>query len=89
MKKINYVILALSLLLCCFDLKAEDGSRLWLRAEKNAQQVQPQVKLKGKKDATLQIARDEILQYWKGKKVLLCVTKDGKTSDGFDIFDDE
>ena len=74
MKKINYVILALSLLLCCFDLKAEDGSRLWLRAEKNAQQVQPQVKLKGKKDATLQIARDEILQYWKGKKVLLCVT---------------
>ena len=88
MKKINYVILALSLLLCCFDLKAEDGSRLWLRAEKNAQQVQPQVKLKGKKDATLQIARDEILQYWKGKKVLLCVTKDGKTSDGFDIFDD-
>ena len=88
MKKSNYVILALSLLLCCFDLKAEDGSRLWLRAEKNAQQVQPQVKLKGKKDATLQIARDEILQYWKGKKVLLCVTKDGKTSDGFDIFDD-
>ncbi|MBO7103266.1 MAG: hypothetical protein J6W02_06250, partial [Bacteroidaceae bacterium] len=88
MKKINYVILALSLLLCCFDLKAEDGSRLWLRAEKNAQQVQPQVKLKGKKDATLQIARDEILQYWKGKKVLLHVTKEGKTSDGFDIFDD-
>ena len=88
MMKRKYAVLALTLLLCCFEVKAEDGSRLWLRTEKNAQQEQPKVKMSGKKDATLRLACDEIQQYWKGKSVVLTVKKSGKTRDGFDIFDD-
>ena len=88
MMKRKYAVLALILFVCCFEAKAEDGSRLWLRTEKNAQQEQPKVKMSGKKDATLRLAYDEIQQYWKGKSVVLTVKKSGKTRDGFDIFDD-
>ena len=88
MMKRKYAVLALILLLCYFEAKAEDGSRLWLRTEKNAQQEQPKVKMSGKKDATLRLACYEIQQYWKGKSVVLTVKKSGKTHDGFDIFDD-
>ena len=63
MMKRKYAVLALILLLCCFEAKAEDGSRLWLRTEKNAQQEQPKVKMSGKKDVPhRRFSKDEKLK---------------------------
>ena len=86
--KSKYTILAIVLFLCCCHAKAEDGSRLWLRTPANAQKEQPKVKTIGKKDPTLRLAATEMQHYWKGKNIVLAVVKNGKTHDGFDIFDD-
>ena len=86
--KSKYTILAITLFLCCCHAKAEDGSRLWLRTPANAQKEQPKVKTIGKKDPTLRLATTEMQHYWKGKNIVLAVVKNGKTHDGFDIFDD-
>ena len=50
--------------------KAEDGSKLWLRAEKNVK-AKNVVTFKGKSDATTKIAVKELLDYWHGKRVAL------------------
>lgn len=64
--------LLLSIVMLAFvsTTKAEDGSQLWLRAEKNVK-VKNVVTLKGKKDATTKIAVKELLDYWHGQRVEL------------------
>lgn len=64
--------LLLSIVMLAFvsTTKAEDGSQLWLRSEKNVK-VKNVVTLKGKKDATTKIAVKELLDYWHGQRVEL------------------
>ena len=50
--------------------KAEDGSKLWLRTEKNVK-VKNVVTFKGKTDATTRIAVKELLDYWHGQRVVM------------------
>ena len=50
--------------------KAEDGSKLWLRTEKNVK-VKNVVTFRGKTDATTRIAVKELLDYWHGQRVVM------------------
>ena len=77
------------LLVCaCFVslLRAEDGSRLWLRMERNADAAEVRVERGTKRTATVDIAVRELEDYWKGDgKVVLRVAEDGPARDGFSI----
>lgn len=77
------------LLVCaCFVslLRAEDGSRLWLRMERNADAAEVRVERGTKRTATVDIAVRELEDYWKGGgKVVLRVAEDGPARDGFSI----
>lgn len=77
------------LLVCaCFVslLRAEDGSRLWLRMERNADAAEVRVEWGTKRTATVDIAVRELEDYWKGGgKVVLRVAEDGPARDGFSI----
>lgn len=71
----------------CFAslLRAEDGSRLWLRMERNADAADVRVERGTKRTATVDIAVRELKDYWKGGKVVLQKTADGPGRDGFAI----
>ena len=67
-------------------LRAEDGSRLWLRMERNADAAEVRVERGTKRTATVDIAVRELEDYWKGGgKVVLRVAEDGSARDGFSI----
>ena len=66
-------------------LRAEDGSRLWLRMERNADAADVRVERGTKRTATVDIAVRELKDYWKGGKVVLQKTADGPGRDGFAI----
>lgn len=71
------------LLLCTLTLKAEDGSRLWLR---HATDAQARIIPSAKPSATLQLAINELQQGWQGLPVRLEVKKAKKQSpEGFTI----
>lgn len=61
--------------------KAEDGSQLWLRAEKTVK-TKNVVKFSGKADATVNIAMDELRCYWHGGRVELRLTPKAAMKDG-------
>lgn len=61
--------------------KAEDGSRLWLRAEK-VNKVRRCVKIVGKTTPTIKIAEDELLNYWRGPLVKLRVDSKSGLKEG-------
>ncbi len=61
--------------------KAEDGSQLWLRAEKTVK-TKNVVKFSGKADATVNIAMDELRCYWHGGRVELRLTPKAAMRDG-------
>ncbi len=61
--------------------KAEDGSQLWLRAEKTTK-AKDVVKFSGKTDATVRIALDELRCYWHGGRVELRLTPKAAMKDG-------
>ena len=64
------LLLSIAMLTFVYVAKAEDGSKLWLRAEKNVK-VKNVVTFKGKNDATTKIAVKELLDYWHGQRVSL------------------
>ena len=70
-------------------VKAEDGSRAWLRADS----VGTAEVVGSRKSATLSIACAELRNYWKGRPVVLQVRTDKVTRslgrDGYLLFSDE
>ncbi|MGN1229696.1 MAG: alpha-glucuronidase, partial [Prevotella sp.] len=64
------LLLSIAMIAFAYVAKAEDGSKLWLRAEKNVK-VKNVVTFKGKTDATTKIAVKEMLDYWHGQRVTL------------------
>lgn len=64
------LLLSITMIAFAYVAKAEDGSKLWLRAEKNVK-VKNVVTFKGKNDATTKIAVKELFDYWHGQRVTL------------------
>jgi alpha-glucuronidase len=81
-------LIALFLLCYSMAVKAEDGSRAWLRADSVGTEV-----VGSRKSATLSIACAELRNYWKGRPVVLQVRTDKVTRslgrDGYLLFSDE
>ena len=82
-------LIALFLLCYSMAVKAEDGSRAWLRADS----VGTAEVVGSRKSATLSIACAELRNYWKGRPVVLQVRTDKVTRslgrDGYLLFSDE
>lgn len=82
-------LIALFLLCYSMAVKAEDGSRAWLRADS----VGTAEVVGSRKSATLSIACEELRNYWKGRPVVLQVRTDKVTRslgrDGYLLFSDE
>ena len=68
------LLLSIAMLAFAYVAKAEDGSKLWLRAEKNVK-VKNVVTFSGKSEATTKIAVRELLDYWRGQRVSLRLDK--------------
>lgn len=67
-----------------FGLRAEDGHRLWLRMERNAKAADVRVDRSAKNTPTLEIAVNELENYWKGAgRIVLYVSPDAPARDGF------
>jgi alpha-glucuronidase len=82
MKKAAYIVIAI-LLSIPFAIKAEDGSRLWLRMDTNGQ---AQISAPKHTQKTLDIAVKELRQSWKGKPVTLQLKKENSLKrEGFHI----
>ena len=71
--------------LCCLSLlRAEDGSRLWLRMERNAGEADVRLGHGTERTPTLDIAVRELADYWRGDgRVVLQVLPEGPDRDGF------
>ena len=68
------------------SLRAEDGSRLWLRMEQNAKAAEVRVERGTKRTPTIDIAARELENYWKGGcRLSLRVSPDGAARDGFTL----
>ncbi|MDR0506561.1 MAG: alpha-glucuronidase [Dysgonamonadaceae bacterium] len=66
-------------------IHAEDGSRLWLRYEKNTDFL-PEIIFNGKHTPVIETAIDELKNYWNGKTVEFLIDKKQKNwKDGFEI----
>lgn len=75
------ILLALSAATAAY---ADDGSRLWLRAEKTIKAGSNKVKLSGgQKSPTVRKAEEELLQYWNGNSVTLRLDEKEQLGDGF------
>ncbi|GAB2977868.1 alpha-glucuronidase family glycosyl hydrolase [Mucilaginibacter puniceus] len=83
---IKFTVLFSVAVLCSFIVKGEDGYDLWLR-KGPAKPVK--VVVTGKKSATLDAAKDELIQFWQGtpNTTVQLVIKNDKTikPDGFKI----
>ncbi|MBQ7422729.1 MAG: alpha-glucuronidase [Prevotella sp.] len=75
MKRFFLILIAI---FCGFIAKAEDGSRLWLRYET----VGKAVVVPSSSSATIQIAVDELQNYWQGDSVFLQIDKEKGLQDG-------
>jgi len=77
-------ILAIILLLTGLVVKAEDGHALWLRMQPNDYQANISTTTVGgntqQPSATLQLAIDELKDYWKGNPVELCLVSGQRQS---------
>lgn len=80
------IISLLIVLLCLPLLKAEDGSRLWLRFT-DMGQSKPQITSKQKSPIT-EVAVKELTEHWKGQAVELRLDKKLKLKDGYSIKSD-
>ncbi len=68
------------------SLRAEDGHRLWLRMERNAEPADVALSEGTEPTPALDIASRELKDFWKGKgRVLLRVSEDGLARDGFTV----
>ncbi|WP_185116826.1 alpha-glucuronidase [Dysgonomonas massiliensis] len=82
MKKITIILYSLFLVLSY--LKAEDGSRLWLRFDKAENTAANIVYMQKRYSATLAVAMQELKTYWKGQEVEFVVDKKLKNlKDGY------
>lgn len=82
MRKVTYLVIAI-LLSIPFAIKAEDGSRLWLRMGTNGH---AQISAPKHTQKTLDIAVKELRQSWKGEPVTLQLRKDNSLKrEGFHI----
>lgn len=83
MRKIFSIVISLLALAGTLQLKADDGSSLWLSQDTNQQ---ASVMLKSKSSATTELALNELKQSWKGGSVTLKVEKQkGMKRDAFRI----
>ena len=77
------LLLSIVLLAVGFEARAEDGSRLWLRAERTVK-AKDVVRFNGKPNATVKIAEDELRNYWRGQFVSMHLdSKCGIKAGGF------
>lgn len=82
MKKITIILYSLFLVLSY--LKAEDGSRLWLRFDKTENTTANIIYKQKRYSATLAVAMQELKTYWKGQDVEFVVDKKLKNlKDGY------
>lgn len=80
---IRSLFLTLCAAMCIHWAHAEDGSRLWLPTESNGQPAQINLK---HSSPTLDIAADELCQFWHGQPVDLILKRDKSLkADGFSI----
>lgn len=80
---IRSLFLTLCAAMCIHWAHAEDGSRLWLPTESNGQPAQINLK---HSSPTLDIAADELRQFWHGQPVDLILKRDKSLkADGFSI----
>ena len=80
---IRSLFLTLCAAMCIHWADAEDGSRLWLPTESNGQPAQINLK---HSSPTLDIAADELRQFWHGQPVDLILKRDKSLkADGFSI----
>ena len=80
---IRSLFLTLCAAMCIHWAHAEDGSRLWLPTESNGQPDQINLK---HSSPTLDIAADELRQFWHGQPVDLILKRDKSLkADGFSI----
>ena len=80
---IRSLFLTLCTAMCIHWAHAEDGSRLWLPTESNGQPAQINLK---HSSPTLDIAADELRQFWHGQPVDLILKRDKSLkADGFSI----
>lgn len=78
-------LLCLLWLLCCSVwLRAEDGSRLWLRMERNAVAAEVRMGRGTERTPVLDVALRELETYWRGReRIVLQVSPEGPGRDGF------
>lgn len=77
MKNIKYILIVFCLFAGLINIKAEDGSRLWLRAYTDSQAT---VK-SNKKSPTISIAVNELKTQWKGGKIELQINNSKQLRD--------
>ena len=80
------------LLFCLFfcglffvSVSAEDGHRLWLRMDMNAVKADVRLEKDTRRTATMEIAVQELKDYWKGVPVRLRITSGAPSGGGFTI----
>ena len=77
------LLLSIALLAVGYVARAEDGARLWLRAERTVK-AKDVVRFNGKSNATVKIAEDELQNFWRGQTVRLHLdSKSGLKAGGF------
>jgi len=75
------LLLTIAMLALGYVARAEDGSHLWLRAEKTVK-AKDVVRFSGKTDVTVKIALDELRCYWHGGRVELRLDHKAAMKDG-------